>query len=60
MRSSGGLSSAASFAAASASSLPMMTLRGRERVAAYWSAQLAAYNSASNTSRWGPVTELGG
>ena len=45
----------------------LTTLCGGERDAAYWSTQLAAYNSASNTdichgreSRWDPVMELGG
>ena len=45
----------------------LTTLGGGERDAAYLSAQLAAYNPASNTdmchgreSRWGPVMELGG
>ena len=48
------------------STLRLMTFGGGERDAAYWSAQLAAYNSASNTdmyrgreSRWDPVLELG-
>ena len=46
------------------STLRLTTLGGGERDAAYWSAQLAAYSSASNTDmchgserRWEPVME---
>ena len=47
--------------------LSMLKLTTLERDAAYWSVQLAAFNSASNTdmchgreSRWELVIELGG
>ena len=49
------------------STLKLTTLGEGERDAAYWSEQLAPYDSASNTdmcqgkeSRWDPVVELGG